>query len=304
MPEAAPDRRAPLPEEAAPDRARARRAGIRGAFERAAPGYDEAAHIQREICTRLGAFAGALGLPPAAAGDLPVLDAGCGTGFGLAELDRLCPGAPRIALDLAPAMLAQARQRHARGLPAGAGAGAGAALHAVCGDLEHLPLAGGSLALIWSSLAIQWCDPGRALAECARVLAPGGLALVATLGPRTLWELRAAFSRIDDARHTIAFHSAEHWVRAAQRNALAPWRVDNVELHACAPDLRTLLRDIKRIGAATVDGGRRRTPLGRSAWDRLQADYETHRRPDGRLPATYDVVLLALRRMDPPSSPP
>lgn len=293
---------APPPGEAPPGhpdaRDRARRTSIRGAFERAATAYDEAAHIQREICTRLGAFAGALGLPSAAAGDLPVLDAGCGTGFGFTELDRLCPGLTRIALDLAPSMLTQARQRHARGRPAAAGGGA--AFHALCGDLEHLPLAGDSLSLIWSSLAIQWCDPGRALAECARVLAPGGVALVATLGPRTLWELRDAFARIDDARHTIAFHSVEHWVRAAQHNALAPWGVDNVELHACAPDLRTLLRDIKRIGAATVDGGRRRTPLGRSAWNRLQADYETHRRPDGRLPATYDVVLLALRKAGPP----
>lgn len=292
---------------------RARRQGIRNAFERAAAHYDEAAHIQREICARLSAFAMGLDLQPLLRTDAPVLDAGCGTGFGFAELDRLCPGAARIALDLAPSMLAQARGRHEmprttthRGEAAAAAAcaetapaqdaGRASGLLAVCGDLEHLPLARDSLALIWSSLAIQWCDPGRALAECARVLAPGGVAVVATLGPRTLWELREAFALIDGARHTIDFHPAPDWMRAAQAAALTPLAHDTVEFHACAPDLRGLLQDIKRIGAATVDGGRRRQPLGRAAWARLQASYERHRRADGRLPATYDVILLALRK--------
>ena len=310
LPPSEPDKAAPS--SAAPIMAtmnpRTRRQGIRNAFDRAAESYDEAADIQREICARLSAFALSLHLQPALRTDAPVLDAGCGTGFGFAELDRLCPGAARIALDLAPSMLKQAGRRHALArvatrpaeAPACAriahsrDAGKSSEFLAVCGDLEHLPLANASLALIWSSLAIQWCDPGRALAECARVLAPGGVALVATLGPRTLWELREAFAPIDGARHTIDFHPAQDWMRAAQAAALTSLAHDTVELHACAPDLRGLLQDIKRIGAATVDGGRRRQPLGRAAWARLQASYEHHRRPDGRLPATYDVILLAL----------
>lgn len=293
---------------------RARRADIRRAFDRAAHHYDAAAHVQREICTRLGNFAMSQDLQAALRPGAPVLDAGCGTGFGFAELDRLCPDAPRIALDLAPAMLAQARRRHC-GLiemqdPATADVSQATAgrsvcndptgLHAVCGDLEHLPFADDRLGLIWSSLAIQWCDPGRALAECARVLAPGGIALIATLGPRTLWELREAFAPIDGARHTIDFHPATRWIEAARASALVPLAHEGAEVHACAPDLRGLLQDIKRIGAATVDGGRRRRPLGRAAWSRLQAHYERHRRPDGRLPATYDLILLALRKPDDP----
>src|SRR5690606_12628033 len=118
--------------------------------------YDEAAHIQREICSRLSAFAMTLDLEPALRADAPVLDAGCGTGFGFAELDRLCPGAARIALDLAPSMLKQAGRRHAlapaTSNPAEPAACAGATDNAsdwlaVCGDLEQLPLASASLAL-------------------------------------------------------------------------------------------------------------------------------------------------------------
>jgi malonyl-CoA O-methyltransferase len=319
---AAPDTAAPASSAASmmpPMTPRARRQGIRNAFERAAAHYDEAALIQREICSRLRAFAVGLDLQAGVSIDDTVLDAGCGTGFGFAELDQLCPGTTRIALDLAPSMLAQAGRRHerarartnrAQSATAAAcaesarahDAGGSSGLLAVCGDLEHLPLASGRIALIWSSLAIQWCEPGRALAECARVLAPGGVALVATLGPRTLWELREAFALIDGARHTIDFHSATAWVRAAQAAALTPIAHETLELHASAPDLRGLLQDIKRIGAATVDGGRRRQPLGRAAWTRLQDGYERYRRSDGRLPATYEVILLALRK--PAPSPP
>lgn len=290
---------------------RSRRHSIRSAFDRAAASYDEAAHVQREICARLARFAAAHGLHTTAPAGAPLLDAGCGTGFGLEALAQRSPDAPRIALDLAPSMLHQARRRHAALHPAGAAPAPGAAsapggalpapggadpLLALCGDLEHLPLASASVGLVWSSLAMQWCEPTRTLAECARVLAAGGLALVATLGPRTLWELREAFALIDDARHTIDFQPQAHWLAAAQHAGLAVEASDSAEVHACAPDLRGLLQDIKRIGATTVDGGRRRQPLGRAAWGRLQAAYERHRRPDGRLPATYDVILLALRK--------
>ena len=37
--------------------------------------------------------------------------------------------------------------------------------------MERLPLALNSMNLVWSSLALQWCEaPGPALAEIARVL--------------------------------------------------------------------------------------------------------------------------------------
>lgn len=284
------------PSPATPAPARTRRHAIRTAFERAAASYDAAAHIQREICSRLAAFGAGFDRSLALVPGARALDAGCGTGFGLAALDRLCPGAHRIGLDLAPSMLVHARLR--AGQPAEVRAGNPEAMTflPLCADLEHLPLASASLALVWSSLALQWCTPRAALAEIARVLAPGGVALIATLGPHTLRELREAFAAIDEHRHTIDFHAPTHWTAAATGSGLQVEGVENVALQAAAPDLRRLLRDIKAIGAATVDGERRRRPLGRAAWARLEAHYERHRRADAQLPATYDLILLALRK--------
>ncbi|MGH8732623.1 MAG: methyltransferase domain-containing protein, partial [Burkholderiales bacterium] len=64
---------------------------------------------------------------------------------------------------------------------------------AVCADLEKLPLADGSIDLVWSNMALHWLsDPLPAFREFARVLAPEGLLMFSTLGPDTLKELRAA----------------------------------------------------------------------------------------------------------------
>ena len=72
-----------------------RRRDIRAAFERAAHSYDQAAMIQREICARLAAFGEGL-VPGGGDADGWVLDAGCGTGFGVESLRRLRPGGRMI----------------------------------------------------------------------------------------------------------------------------------------------------------------------------------------------------------------
>lgn len=309
------------------------RRAVRAAFERAAESYDEAARVQREVCERLDAFIHPPAGASAPSGpDLPlspreraggrecgpndtlpaaetgrqcdaapgtrsgagprdhesmsqtsplILDAGCGTGFGLPLLARRFPSARVLAVDFAPAML--------RRLPPGPGLPLGA-------DLECLPLRANSVDAVWSSLALQWCQPARALSELWRVLVPGGQAWLATLGPATLSELRAAFAGIDAAEHVIAFHDAAAWMAQARGARFGVTAVEQASTWATAPTLRELLRDIKAIGAHAVGGGRRRAPLGKSAWRTLEARYEAHRRPDGLLPATYDLILLHLEK--------
>lgn len=255
------------------------RRAIRAAFDQAANTYDGAAQVQREACLRLHhlAMESPCQLPEGAW----LLDAGCGTGFGLPHLAARFPTAQVVALDFAPAMLR--RLTGPVGLP-------------VEGDIEHLPLAEGSLQGAWSSLALQWCHPQRALAEFQRVLVPGGQAWIATLGPGTLQELRAAFAAIDGAEHVIPFHNLTDWAEAALQVGFTLRASQQMETWATAPTLRDLLRDIKAIGAHSVGAGRRRTPLGKAAWRTLETRYEVHRRADGLLPATYDLILLHLEK--------
>jgi len=54
-------------------------------------------------------------------------------------------------------------------------------------------------------------------------------------------------------------------------------------------DVKTILHDLKAIGATYAGSGRRRGLLGKSAWARVIAAYEQQRRA-GKLPASYEVI--------------
>jgi len=246
------------------------------AFAAASADYDARADVQARIAERLAAF-----LPAALEATGPVLDAGCGTGRGFPHLRDRYPLAPHLGLDLAPAM---ARKASTRGLPTAAA------------DIEALPLADASIALYWSSLAWQWCDPALAAREAARTLAPGGALCVATLGPGTLAELRDAFGvLVDGASHVRAFHSGEVLQAALEDAGLRDIRIEPELHYAHAPDLGALLQGIRGIGARTLGEDRRRGLLGRRGWQAVQARYETHRGELG-LPARYEVFFVRASR--------
>lgn len=248
------------------------RARIRDSFERAALTYDAAAVVQRRVCARLAA-----GLPGAMTARR-ILDAGCGTGFALPLLRQRFPEAGAIALDFAPGMLLHICEP----------------CWLLAGDVEHLPLASASIDLYWSSLAIQWCDPVRTLAEARRVLADGGALALASLGPATFHELRTAFAGIDTHRHTLAFQTADELRDLA---ALAGFVAVDVEKHretAYYPDFRSLLRAVKAIGANQLGAGRRTALMSRAAFARAEAAIADLREPAG-LPLTYDVITLHAR---------
>ena len=247
--------------------------GVRAAFDRAAAAYDSVAHVQRSACDRLFA----LGTPHLSTA-ARVVDAGCGTGYALPGLRQRFPDAELCAVDFAPAMLAR--------LPAGLA-------HPLCADLEQLPVADARVDLLWSSYALQWCAPRRALTDIARVLRPGGQVWLATLGPGTLFELRDAFAAVDDAEHVLRFQPPEVVEDAAESAGLRLLASERDTLQAWAPDLRRLLHDIKTLGAHQTGATRR--PLRKTDLARLTAAYEAYRTPDG-LPASYDTLWLVAEK--------
>lgn len=253
---------------------------IRCAFNRAAPTYGGAAHVQSAAAQRLFDFSRAHPLPDTVC---RVLDAGCGTGLALSALSKHFPQAQYTALDFSAAMLARvARTGYAPSL--------------ICADIERLPLEDASIDFYWSSLAFQWCSPETAIKEAFRAISPGGVARIATLGPLTLHELRDAFSKVDDAAHVIDFMPPERWLEISRSAGFDIQSHLQETLFDFAADLRTLLGNIKAIGARAVANPQQRRFFGRKGWQTLQSAYETFRRPDGALPATYDLILLALRK--------
>jgi ubiquinone/menaquinone biosynthesis C-methylase UbiE len=94
-----------------------------------------------------------------------VLDVGCGTGYLLRALAGSYPGAQELAgIDAAPNMIRAARRLSGD-----------SRLTFVTGVAEHLPYADASMDLVVSITSFDhWSDQGVGLAECARVLRPGG----------------------------------------------------------------------------------------------------------------------------------
>ncbi len=280
-------------------------AEVRRAFDHAAATYDAHAVLQREVCDRLLERLDFMTLQPGR-----VLDVGSGTGYGLAHLRARYAAAELSALDIAPAMLAAARARlpqpgwaqrtlqhltpyvlgtaRARdGIPCG---GPPPPTHLVCADMDRLPLAPNSMNLVWSSLALQWAhDLEATLKGFHQVLAPDGLLMFATFGPDTLKELRAAFMSIDDAPHVNRFIDLHDIGDMLIHTGFASPVMEMEMLTLTYADLKTLMRDLKGIGAHNAATTRRRGLLGKSAWARLEQAYESQRL-EGRLPATFEVI--------------
>ena len=260
------------------------KSAVRSAFMRAAPRYDTTAVLQREIADRLLARLDYMRIAPQR-----VLDLGCGTGYATGLLAKRYPRARVLALDLAQAMTAAAQRRVIPHLPFGLGRVLRRSRF-VTGNAEALPFADNAIDLVFSNLALQWCDPDAVFRECRRVLKPGGLFLFTTFGPDTLKELRAAWRAVDAGPHVHDFIDMHDLGDALVRAQFADPVMDVEPMTLTYPDVSSVLRDLKGIGAHNATTARRATLTGKAHFARFVAAYETFRRPDGQLSASYETV--------------
>ncbi|WON77997.1 malonyl-ACP O-methyltransferase BioC [Serratia sp. UGAL515B_01] len=242
---------------------------VASAFSRAATSYDTFAVLQREVGEYL------LGRGAYHPGK-SVLDAGCGTGYFSRRWREL--GKQVTALDLAPGMLAFARQQQA-------------ADHYLLADIEHIPLSTASVDISFSSLAMQWCsDLPRALAELHRVTRPGGLILFSTLAEGTLHELGDAWQQVDGERHVNDFlplMKISSACRHYRHHLESAWQT------LTYPDVMTLMRSLKGIGATHLHQGREVGLLSRQRFAALQDAYASL---CGQLPLSYHLVYGVIYR--------
>ncbi|MBI3547215.1 MAG: malonyl-ACP O-methyltransferase BioC [Gammaproteobacteria bacterium] len=251
---------------------------LRESFERAAGTYDSAAVLQREIADRMLARSEVIKLAPRV-----ILDVGCGTGYDLAKLSQHYRQARLIGVDIAQAMT-----RHARA-KSGWWNRFTQRIAFIGGDAEQLPLAAASVDMLFSNLALQWCDPLRVFAEARRVLRPGGLIMFSSFGPDTLRELRQAWQAADNAPHVHGFIDMHDLGDMLIHAGFTDPVMDMERFTLTYSGVMDVLRDLKRLGAHNAAVGRTRGLTGKARFARFRAAYEALAQA-GKIPATYEAV--------------
>ncbi len=213
------------------------------------------------------------------------LDAGCHGG----ELSRALQGRggveTLVAADLSPNMAKLAGQTGAPTLAA---------------DEEALPFAAASFDLVLSNLSLHWVNdlPG-ALVQIRQALKPDGLVLASMLGGATLHELRAAlyeaeieiegglsprFSPLADVRDLG---------NLLQRAGFALPVADFETITVSYENPLKLLRDLRGMGETNANSERRVNFSRRATLFKAMEIYmDRFAGPDGRLPATFEVITL------------
>ncbi|MFZ5724524.1 MAG: malonyl-ACP O-methyltransferase BioC [Pseudomonadota bacterium] len=252
---------------------------VAASFSRAAPGYDGVAEIQRTV-------GGWLMQSIQRQQELTsALDVGCGSGALTAELARRLPMADVDAIDIAEGMLDVAATTHPHPRAA-----------YYVGDAEAIPFDDKSFELVFCNFVLQWCpSPVRALTEMRRVLRRNGQLVLSLPGSGTLAELAGAWREADGGTHVHPFADADtvaEWVDAA---GFA--HVDIVERtrRLQVDDARTLMRELKTLGAHNLHPARAPTLTGKGTLARMLAAYE-RRREAGGLPVTWKILMVTARR--------
>ena len=167
-------------------------------------------------------------------------------------------------------------------------------------DEERLPFAAASLDLIVSSLSLHWAnDVIGALVQARLALKPDGLFIGALFGGATLTELRQALTAAEleltggAGPRVSPFADPSDAAGLLQRAgfALPVADVDRVTVRYDHP--LKLMADLRRMGETSVLAERHPRPLTRRV---LARAFEIYARdfadPDGRLPATFEILTL------------
>jgi malonyl-CoA O-methyltransferase len=267
-----------MPAEFAIDKRRVRRN-----FARAAAGYDAAAVLSREVCSRMLERLDLVRLTPE-----HILDTGSGTGLVARALAQRYPRAHITQVDFSRPMLS-IEHRAGSWLDTLRGALGQGARAAVCADFERLPIRTAAIDLVVSNLALHWTSaPEAALAEGHRVLRRGGLLMFSTLGPDSLKELAQVSADALGRSPVHRFIDMHDLGDLLVNSGFADPVMDMEYLTLTYPRVEDLFRDLRGSGSLSARAGEAglRTPRWR---ERLVQRYERLRR-DGSLPATFEVV--------------
>ena len=142
-------------------------------------------------------------------------------------------------------------------------------------------------------------DPVGQLVQMRRALRPDGLMLAALFGGQTLHELRFAMAQAETemedglSPRVAPMGDVRDLGALIQRAGLALPVADSSTLTVTYKTPRHLMRDLRAMGETNAMTERRKAPLRRATLLRASQIYvEEFGLPDGRIPATFEIIFL------------
>lgn len=244
-------------------------------FGHAATDYDARAQFQH-VQTRRVLDAARMLLPLGAR----MVDVGCGTGYLAHIAYEKNADWNIIGVDIAPGMCAVARAR----------------CTVIAGDAAALPLADGAVDAVVSSLCYQWVEnQAQAFTELARVLKPGGRAIIASLGAASLRELRSCADATAVTLSLLPMRTLEATKTALLEAGLEINLADARNSTEYYPSVAALMDSMRSIGAGNNFSNHSHGFLSPKRWAAMVAAYEVKRTPLG-IPATWEHHFFVLSK--------
>lgn len=244
-------------------------------FARAAPEFDRADFVHRTT------FAGiAERLAPVAMQPKTIIDLGSATGSGSRQLAKMYRGSRIISMDISLPMLHQGRTKRSWL----------GKISAVQGSAVQIPLRDGSADLVVANLLLPWIDDlASCCREISRVLRKDGLFVLATLGPDSLEEIRAAWALQDSTAHVLSFLDMHDIGDLLVRSGMRDPVLDVDHLDVTYRDTTSLYRDLTRAGARNTLSARRKSLTGKQRFGQMERALLEHAN-DGPLSLGLELV--------------
>ena len=168
-------------------------------------------------------------------------------------------------------------------------------------DTDTLDLTTNAHDLIVHAMALHWAnDPVGQLIQIRRALRPNGLFLGAMFGGRTLHELRIALAQAESdlsgglSPRILPMAEIRDIGGLLQRAGFALPVLDIVTQKVTYPSPLHLMKELRSMGEGNALNARHKAFASKALFARAAEIYsETFGQPDGRIPATFDLIFLS-----------
>jgi SAM-dependent methyltransferase len=166
-------------------------------------------------------------------------------------------------------------------------------------DDDILALVQGSHDVVIHALCLHWAnDPVGQLVQCRRALKPDGWFMGLMFGGLTLQELRSCLAQAESeitgglSPRILPMGEIRDLGGLLQRAGFALPVADSFITTIRYRNAYHLMHDLRAMGESNAMAGRLHRPTRRAVFERAAALYQTKAGPDGRIPATFEVVTL------------